>query len=212
LTLAETNRVVLILLSDAMRVWVLMMTDDDAAENKEKVVACPVEGCDSEHPSRGLHLHLMRSASDGHGEVGEYPDVDVDDLTEVGRQEVDVDYPEERESESVVRLCPYCKNHFSGKEGVAIHLGLVEGRKNHPRNASDFHSPEDFPVVKLDEKENIISVVERGEDTVDEEDKEAFATFTKSEVDCLSEAIREAGLENEQAGLILRRAYLEHIG
>jgi hypothetical protein len=189
------------------------MTDDDPEERGEKVVACPVEGCDSEHPSRGLHLHLMRSVGDGHGPQGETPDVDVDDLTEVGRQEVDVDYPDERESESVVRLCPYCHNHFSGKEGVAIHLGLVEGRKNHPRNASDFHSPEDFPVVKLDEKENIISVIESGENTVDEgADEEVFATLRKSEVDTLYEAIREAGLENEQAGVILRRVYLEHIG
>lgn len=189
------------------------MNGDDSEENDEKVVRCPVEGCDSEHPSRGLHLHLMRSVGDGHGEQGEYPDVDVDDLEEIGREEVDVDYPEERESESVVRLCPYCQNHFSGKEGVAIHLGLVEGRKNHPVNASAFHTPDDFPVVKLDEKENIISVVESGENAVDEEDdEEAFATFTKSEVDCLSDAIKEAGLENKQAGLILRRAYLNQIG
>jgi hypothetical protein len=68
-------------------------------------------------------------------------------------------------------------------------------------------------VVKLDEKENIISVVESGENTVDEgDDDEAFATLRKSEVDTLYEAIREAGLENEQAGVILRRVYLNHIG
>jgi hypothetical protein len=189
------------------------MTSDDSEENNEKVVRCPVEGCDSEHPSRGLHLHLMRSVGDGHGEQGDAPDFDVDDLTEVGRQDVEIDYPDERESESKARLCPYCQNHFSGKEGVAIHLGLVEGRKNHPRNASDFHSPEDFPVVKLDENENIISVIESGENAVDEEDSdEAFATLRKSEVDTLYEAIHEAGLENEQAGVILRRVYLEHIG
>jgi hypothetical protein len=189
------------------------MSDENREERGEKVVRCPVEGCDAEHPSRGLHLHLMRSVGDGHGPQGEYPDVDVNDLEEVGRQNVEVDYPDERESESVARLCPYCQNHFSGKEGVAIHLGLVEGRKNHPVNASAFHTPEDFPVVKLDEKENIISVVESGENTVDEgDDEEAFATLRKSEVDTLYEAIHEAGLENEQAGVILRRVYLEHIG
>lgn len=188
------------------------MTDDDPEEQGEPVVRCPVEGCNSEHPSRGLHLHLMRSIGDGHGPQGGTPDVDVDDLTEVGRQEVDVDYPRERESESLVRICPYCRQHFSGKEGVAIHLGLVAGRKNHPVNASAFHTPEDFPVVKLDEHENVISVIESGENAVEDDDKETFATFTKAEVDILKEAIREAGLENEQAGLILRRAYLEKIG
>lgn len=189
------------------------MSNDDSEESGEKVVRCPVEGCDAEHPSRGLHLHLMRSVGGGHGEQGDYPDINVDDLEEVGRQDVDVKYPDERESESVARLCPYCENHFSGKEGVAIHLGLVEGRKNHPVNASAFHSPEDFPVVKLDEHENIISVVESGENTENEEnDEEPFATLRKSEVDTLYEAIREAGLENEQAGVILRRVYLNHIG
>jgi len=38
-----------------------MSEDDRDGERGERVVRCPVEGCDAEHPSRGLHLHLMRS-------------------------------------------------------------------------------------------------------------------------------------------------------
>jgi|GEM_PF-6649404 len=189
------------------------MTEDNPEERGERVVRCPVEGCNAEKLARGIHLHILRSSDDRHGEQGEVPrEVSLDNLTEVGREEVNVDYPEERESEAVVRLCPYCQNHFSGKEGVAIHLGLVEGRRNHPVNAAAAHTPDDFPVVKLDEKENIISVVESGKNVDEGDDEEAFATFTKSEVDCLSDAIKEAGLQNEQAGMIIRRAYLEHIG
>jgi len=43
---------------------------------------------------------------------------------------------------------------------VLIHLGQVEGRKNHPANASEVHEPGDFPVVELDEAENVVAVVE----------------------------------------------------
>lgn len=134
------------------------MSDDDS--DGERVVRCPVEGCNAEKLARGIHLHILRSVGDGHGDQGEYPEgVTLDDLEEVGREEVDVDYPDERASESVARICPYCQTPFKGKNGVLIHLGQMAGRKNHPENASEVHESTDFPVVELDADENIVSVV-----------------------------------------------------
>ncbi|CQR49832.1 hypothetical protein [Haloferax massiliensis] len=129
--------------------------------NAEKVVKCPVDGCEAEKLSRGMHLHVLRSAGNGHGPQGEVPEhLDFENLEEVGTREVEVNYPEERKTESVARLCPYCGKPFKGKNGVLIHLGQVEGRKNHPANASEVHEPGDFPVVELDEVENVVAVVE----------------------------------------------------
>lgn len=195
------------------------MPEDNSEKRGEKVVRCPVEGCDAEHPTRGLHLHLMRSVGDGHGEQGDYPDVDIDDLEEVGREEVSVNYPEERESETVARLCPYCGNPFRGKEGVMIHLGQMTGRKNHPPNASAVHEPADFAVVELDEDENITSVVSRPRsedrdntgDGAADDDVEPSATFTKEEIAYLYEVISEANIEDERLRLMLQRKFLQSL-
>jgi hypothetical protein len=136
------------------------MTEDNREERGERVVACPVKDCDATPLARGVNLHILRSSGGGHGEQGDFPDsVSLDDLEETGRKEVSVNYPDERESESKARLCPYCRQHFSGKSGVQIHLGQMSGRRNHPPEASALHDPEDFPVVELDENENITSVV-----------------------------------------------------
>jgi len=196
-----------------------MSEDDRDGERGERVVRCPVEGCDAEHPSRGLHLHLMRSVGDGHGEQGDYPVVDIDDLEEVGRKEVAVDYPDERESESIARLCPYCGDHFSGKEGVMIHLGQMAGRKNHPPNASAVHEPADFAVVELDEDENITSVVshprdkemEKSGEVAGNDDAEPAAIFTKEEIGYLYGVMSDAGVEDERLRLLLQRKFLQSL-
>jgi len=192
---------------------------DEPSRNAERVVRCPVEGCDAEKLARGMHLHVLRSVGDGHGESGEIPEgVSLDDLEEVGTQEVEVNYPEEREVESVARLCPYCGVPFRGKHGVFIHLGQVAGRKNHPANASEVHVPADFPVVELDEKENILNIVT---DTLEEPyqtaearravDQRVFASFTKADVDYLHKVI-QSKTDDEEALDILNRAYMESIG
>lgn len=192
---------------------------DKPTRNAERVVKCPVEGCDAEKLARGMHLHVLRSVGDGHGDSGEIPEhVSFDDLEEVGTQEVEVNYPEERKVESVARLCPYCSVPFRGKNGVLIHLGQVAGRKNHPPNASKVHEPDDFPVVELDDDENIVGVVSSRSaespdfDSVDQEtdEPEAFATFSKDEVERLYEAVSKAG--DKQAKRILLRAYLHQHG
>jgi hypothetical protein len=189
---------------------------DEPSRNAERVVKCPVEGCDAEKLARGMHLHVLRSVGNGHGEQGEIPDeVSLDDLEEVGTQEVEVNYPAEREVESVARLCPYCGVPFRGKHGVFIHLGQVAGRKNHPANASEVHEPEDFPVVELDDNENIVSVVSSRQvetpvsdgDEQEPDEPRTFAAFTKEEVDYLSSIIHSE-VEDERAKRLLQRPYL----
>jgi hypothetical protein len=130
-------------------------------KNEEKTVVCPVDGCEKECLSRGLHLHISRSSGDGHGEQGEIPDgVSVEDAEEAGKREVEMNYPEERYSENVSRICPYCERPFRGKHGVMIHLGQTAGRKNHPEDAPERWDLDDFAIVRVDENENIVEVVE----------------------------------------------------
>jgi len=130
-------------------------------KNEEKTVRCPVEGCEKEVLARGLHLHVRRSSSNGHGDQGEIPeDVDLDSAQEVGTKEVEMEYPEERDSETVARQCPYCERPYTGKHGVMIHLGQVAGRKNHPEDAPEQYEPDDFALVNVDDSENIVEVVE----------------------------------------------------
>lgn len=136
--------------------------------NDERTVRCPVDDCGKEVLARGLYLHVLRSSGNGHGPQNEIPDhVDLDNVEEIGTQEVEMNYPDERDTEKVARLCPYCERPFTGKQGVLIHLGQVAGRMNHPKNAGERHSEEDFPKVEVDEFGNVTRVVN---DTVDSED------------------------------------------
>ncbi|SFC63269.1 hypothetical protein SAMN05444422_112107 [Halobiforma haloterrestris] len=141
------------------------MTEREEHENEERTVKCPVEGCDEEVLARGIHLHVRQSADDGHGPQGEVPDgVTFDGLETVGSQSVRMKYPTERDSEEVARLCPYCSEVFTGKEGVRIHLGQTAGRKNHPPNANELHEPEDFPQVTVDAHGNVEGVLSKWAD------------------------------------------------
>jgi len=143
------------------------MTDRERHRNDERTVKCPVEGCDAEVLARGINLHVRRSSGNGHGPRGEVPDdVSFDDLETVGSEAVEMDYPEERDTEQVARLCPYCGTPFTGKQGVLIHLGQVAGRKNHPEDAADKHEPENFPRVTVDEQGNVVEML--GEPTTED--------------------------------------------
>lgn len=137
------------------------MTDRERHRNDERTVKCPVSSCDAEVLARGINLHVRQSSGEGHGPKDEVPDdISFDNLETVGSESVEMDYPEECETEQVARLCPYCGTPFTGKQGVLIHLGQVAGRKNHPENAADMHEPEDFPRVAVDSRENVVEVVE----------------------------------------------------
>lgn len=193
------------------------------SRNRERVVKCPVDGCDAEKLARGMHLHVLRSVGDGHGEQGEIPDdVDLHDLEEVGTREVEVNYPEEREVETVARLCPYCGRPFKGKHGVMIHLGQVAGRRDHPPNASAVHEPEDFPVVELDEDENIVGVVSsRAGSSVsnaqesnahEPDDAAVFARYSKDEVNYLYEVFHSSGVDDDRVKSLLQRPYVKSRG
>jgi len=176
--------------------------------NDEKTVLCPVEGCDEEVLSRGLHLHVLRSTKDGHGKSNEVPPhVDLESAEPVGTEEVEMEYPEERESEGmegVKRLCPYCERPFRGKEGVMIHLGATAGRKNHPKDAPKRHNLDDFPIVRVDENKNVVEVVEEGTSlpTTERRQKRERTEPGVSELDTEAvkqhiEELRENGLEAE---------------
>jgi hypothetical protein len=144
--------------------------------NDERTVRCPVEGCDAEKLARGIHLHVRQSAGDGHGPQGDTPDhIDFDNLETVGTESVAMDYPDERDTENVARLCPYCAQPCQGKNGVLIHLGQMEGRQNHPPDAADLHSEEDFPIVEVDERGNIISVADEPVDRRESDSEKAVS-------------------------------------
>ncbi|WP_180271768.1 hypothetical protein [Halorubrum persicum] len=137
------------------------MTDRETHENEERTVICPVEGCDAEKLARGMHLHVLHSEGDGHGPKGVLPDdVSLEEMVTAGTETVEMEYPTERDTEQEARLCPYCGEAFTGKQGVLIHLGQVAGRKNHPDDAAERHEPRDFPRVGVDEDENVVRLIE----------------------------------------------------
>jgi len=166
-------------------------------KNDEKTVECPA--CGEEVLARGLHLHVMRSSGNGHGPHMEVPeDMDLKSAEEVGTREVEMDYPEERDSEDFARLCPYCERPYRGKHGVMIHLGQLAGRKDHPHNATEEHDPEDFPIVEVDEDENVVEVVE--EPTAlpaTEERQEAERGVDQEQVRKHIQELRDQGLEEQ---------------
>jgi len=138
------------------------MSDRKEHENEERTVKCPVEGCDSEALARGVHLHVRQSADDAHGPRGTVPDhIDFDDLETVGSESVTMEYPTKRDTDdNVARLCPYCAKPFRGTSGVQIHLGQVEGKGNHPEDASDHRSLNSYPKVTVDEDDYSGGVIE----------------------------------------------------
>lgn len=136
--------------------------------NDERTVRCPV--CGAEKLARGIHLHIRQSVGDGHGPQGDVPEhLDLKNLETVGEKEVEMNYPAERNSEQVARLCPYCSSPYKGKNGVLIHLGQVAGRNNHPEDGAEQHAETDFPRVKLDKRGNVTSVIDKIEEPETEE-------------------------------------------
>lgn len=126
-----------------------------------------------------MHLHVRQSSGDGHGQHGEIPGtVDLDAVTVVGKQTVEMEYPEERESEHVSRLCPFCARPFDGIRGVMIHLGQIAGTKNHPENARAHVDADACPIARVDDDQNVIEVVDSKEaDSLD------LSTFVSTDPD-----------------------------
>lgn len=171
--------------------------------NDEETVRCPVEGCDKEVLRRALHLHVNRKVGDGHGKQGVIPEgVNLDEAETVGTEEVTMEYPSERDTESVNRLCPYCERPFNGKQAVMIHLGSMAGRKDHPENATEHHNMDDFAIVRVDNNQNIIEVVEPGVELPTskrrrKESGEGIRNIPDEEIKEHIEDLRNKGLEEE---------------
>jgi len=185
------------------------MTGNTAGKEKhvngEQTVRCPVEGGEAETLARGLHLHVMRSVGDGHGPQNEIPDdINLDAAEAVGTESVEMDYPETHETESVHRLCPYCERPFEGKQGVMIHLGQTAGRKNHPENPKELHDATEFAIVHVDENDNVVELLEEGDQTAMPSTQRRRESSQKDGVEPESirahvEHLRERGLDEEAA-------------
>lgn len=174
------------------------MTENDSSPNEERVVRCPAEGCDAEVLARGLHLHVMRKDDNAHGPSGDVPDgLDAAHAETVGSRPVDVDYPDDRESEKVMRQCLYCRNVYRGKQGIAIHFGQVVGRKNHPKERDAFVDPEDCAVVTVDENENVLSVIDEEDPAHSDADSDEGGVSMKRVSRYIAEL--EAGGKAEEA-------------
>lgn len=121
---------------------------------------CPVEGCDHEGLSRGMHLHVRQSSGDGHGPNGDTPEnISFDDLEIVGEKDVEMNYPDKQKTGETARLCPFCGKAYRGFRGVKIHLGQKVGQGVHPDDAAEL-TKEDTPVAKVDEDMNVVDVVD----------------------------------------------------
>lgn len=131
--------------------------------SSETVVKCPVEGCDEEKLSRGIYLHVRQSKGGGHGSQGEIPTgLNLDNLETAGTQEVSMDYPDTRKTESIRRECPYCKEVFRGKRGAMVHLGRVAGEGEHPEHPKLKHDGSDFDIVRTDNSGSVVNRIESG--------------------------------------------------
>lgn len=140
---------------------------ESKSQNKETVVKCPIDGCDHEGLSRGMHLHIRQSSGGGHGEHGDVPEhLDLSDLKVVGEEKVEMNYPEHRDVENVARLCPFCHRPFNGYQGVMIHLGQISGKEDHPKDAKDNVEKDDLPIASVDENRNVVEIIEGGDSNI----------------------------------------------
>ena len=180
-----------------------MGSDKQASRKKERTVRCPVEGCEAEKLARGIHLHVMQSSGNGHGPKGEVPDgLAFDELETVGKQEVGASQPQQGATERELRQCPYCDEPFKGRRGLGAHFSQLAGRKGHPDGMEEFPAPADCPVVRLDQNDNIIEIMndndpETVEDTATEADA-MKAAIHQYIADLWSEGRREEAAHAER--------------
>jgi len=131
--------------------------------NKEEQVSCPVEGCNEEPMKRGLYMHIYQTndpKSKGHYPRGELPpDIDEEKIKVTGKSDVELDYPETQDLETVHYLDTYTGKAYEGKRGLMIHLGQKAGQDNIPEDVTKRHRPEDFPIVEIDDDGNITEVI-----------------------------------------------------
>lgn len=171
--------------------------------NNEPVVECPVPGCDKEPLKRGLFMHIFQSDDpEGEGHRPRYklpPDIDPEELKVTGDREVEMDYPDEVDLDDTHYLDTYTGKAYEGKRGLMIHLGQMAGKDNIPKDITERHSGDDFPIVKIDNDGNITDVLRDAADDVPPiepylpwYDDDDIGYLRKKEVEEFVESIRES--------------------
>jgi hypothetical protein len=134
-----------------------------SSTNEENKVRCPVEGCDKEVLARGLFMHIFQTDDpEGEGHYPRYqvpPDIDQEKIKITGKEEVEMDYPDEQSLDEAYYLDTYTGKAYKGKRGLMVHLGQKAGRDNIPSDVTKRHSAEDFPLVKIDDDGNVTEVI-----------------------------------------------------
>lgn len=131
--------------------------------NKEEKVVCPVDSCSQEAMKRGLFMHIYQTddaKGQGHYPRGEIPpNINREKIKVTGKSEIELDYPETQELETVHYLDTYTGKAYEGKRGLMIHLGQKAGQDNIPKDVTKRHRPDDFPIVDIDDDGNITEVI-----------------------------------------------------
>jgi hypothetical protein len=154
--------------------------------NKENQVKCPVEGCDAEPMKRGLYLHIFQTddpEGEGHGPRHTFPDwIDLDEITVTREKDVTINYPDTQNLDTDTKyLDTYTGKVYNGKRGLMIHFGQIAGKNNIPENITEIHSPDDFPIVEVDDNGNITKVIKEPKNNVPP--IEPYLPWTHNEMD-----------------------------
>jgi hypothetical protein len=80
-----------------------------------------------------------------------------------------------------------------------IHLGQLSGRKNHPKNPRDKHDIDDFPVVHVDDQDNIVEVVDSDATmpSTERRKKDEGKGPSRSDIEQHIKQLREQGLDDQ---------------
>lgn len=131
--------------------------------NETEKVKCPVEDCNEEVVKRGLFMHIFQTDdAEGEGHYSRYTipdDIDPEDIKVTGKEEVEIDYPEEQDLENLYYLDTYTGKAYEGKRGLMIHLSHSSGKNNIPSDVTERHDADDFPIVDVDTFGNITEVI-----------------------------------------------------
>jgi hypothetical protein len=112
-------------------------------------------------------MHIFQTDGKGHGPRKSVPEGLLDEPPqEVGETAKNIDYPESVSLGDEMRLDTYTGQVFKGKRGMMIHLGQKAGQDNIPKNVTNMHDGDDFPIVEVDDDGNITKLLREGRGSV----------------------------------------------